>query len=429
MTKLASHPLPNQTVLSAEVPGVPNAHGSQSVTAVIVDASCFSLPYDYSLCDALGQQGHRVVLARSEFRASQWKRPASGFEVWSHFYHRSNRAQPGPMSRAVGKMGKAAEHMVDMRKFVHRLRELRPDAIHFQWLPAPLLDRLYLQELSAIAPLVLTVHNTDPHGTVIQRIHQKLGWASVFRHFQAVIVHSEFSRRQILEKNWISAEKVHVIPHGVLNYYCAFDPDESAKQSSSHVVMFFGCVEPYKGLDVLIRAFALLPADLRRQTQLLVAGTPNMDARPLRQQARDLGIESQVLWRLHYIAEEEVPRLFRSATVVVLPYHSIDQSGVLMTAVAFGKAIVASGIGGIPEVIQDGVHGILVNPGDPDGLAAALRDVLTDPDRRRSMERATTHLASTKLSWETSAHKTADVYRQISAVAAGGKIGPAVPTK
>ncbi len=170
------------------------------LVTVMVDPSCFSLPYDYSLCHALGGDGHRVLLARSEFRASQWKRPASGFEVWNHFYNQSHQAKPGRVHRAVGKLGKAAEHLTDMKKFVVRLRKLRPEVIHFQWLPAPLLDSLYLKELSKIAPLVLTVHNTNPHGTVLQRLHQKLGRASVFRYFEAVIVHSEFSRRQICGK-------------------------------------------------------------------------------------------------------------------------------------------------------------------------------------------------------------------------------------
>jgi len=253
-----------------------------SVKVVVVDASCFSLPYDYSLCDALTRHGHRVVLARSEFRGTQWKRPANGFEVWNHFYHASHRKRSGALSRAAGKVMKAPEHLFDMRKFVSRVRELQPDVIHFQWLPAPLLDGLYLNGLSAIAPLVLTVHNTSPHGTVMQRLHQKLGWASALRHFQAVIVHSEFSRRQIVERNWASADRIHVIPHGVLDYYLGFENNDSAKPPANQVVMFFGCVEPYKGLDVLIRAFASLPTNVRAQTELLVAGMPNMDPAPLR---------------------------------------------------------------------------------------------------------------------------------------------------
>lgn len=409
MTKLATPPLQDANLL----PEISLDPRSGMVTAVVVDASCFSLPYDYSLCDALARDGHRVVLARSEFRGTQWKRPANGFEVWNHFYHASHQKRSGALSRAAGKVMKAAEHLADMRKFVNRVRDLQPDVIHFQWLPAPLLDGLYLKDLSAIAPLVLTVHNTSPHGTVMQRFHQKLGWSSAFRHFQAVIVHSEFSRRQIVERNWASADRIHVIPHGVLDYYLGLENNDAAKPPSNQVVMFFGCVEPYKGLDVLIRAFASLPADVRAQTQLLVAGTPNMDAAPLRKLARDLGIESQMVWRLNYIAEDEVPHLFRSAALVVLPYRSSDQSGVLMTAVAFGKAIIASRIGGIPEVIEDGVDGILVNPDDAKDLAAAMHDLLTNPARRQSMEQATSHLGKTELSWSSSARKTTDVYHEV----------------
>ena len=60
------------------------------MTAVVVDASCFTLPYDYSLCDALGDQGCRVILARSEFQAGEWNRTPSAFEAWNHFYRLSH---------------------------------------------------------------------------------------------------------------------------------------------------------------------------------------------------------------------------------------------------------------------------------------------------------------------------------------------------
>jgi len=387
------------------------------------------LPYDYSLCDELGRDGCRVVLARSHFRASKWKRPATAFEVWNHFYRRSHEAKPGPLLRAPWKLAKVAEHMLDMRRFVGRLRELQPDVIHFQWLPVPLLDSLYLKQLSAIAPLAFTVHNTDPHGSLMQRFHQKLRWASVFQHFEAIIVHSGFSKKQIVEKNWAPAERIHVIPHGVLDYYTSLDAPESAMTSSLEVVLMFGNIEAYKGLDVLVRAFALLPQEVRARTQLLVAGTPNIDIESVRRLSRDLGVDSRIIWKLGFVADEDIPELFRSASLVALPYRSIDQSGVLMTAVAFGKAIVASRIGGIPDVISDGVHGILVNPGDPQDLAAALQNLLTNPVRRHAMERATAHLAKTELSWAVSARKTIDVYRQIISTAVSSRITSAVQAR
>jgi glycosyltransferase involved in cell wall biosynthesis len=411
MTKLATDVSLEECAISP----APICPRSGSMTTVVVDASCFSLPYDYSLCDALGDQGCRVLLARSEFPVGEWNRPASTFGAWNHFYRLSHgkKRQGSPIWKAI----KAAEHLVDMRHFVSDMRELKPDIIHFQWLPVPLLDGFFLGELSQVAPLVLTVHNARSHGSLMQRLYQDFRRTAILRHFQAIVVHSQFTRQQIVEKNWAPADRIHVIPHGVLDYYLSLEGSGREEQvlASHQTVMFFGNIEAYKGLDVLIRAFALLPADLLAPTQLLVAGSPNTDIAALQKLARDLGIEGRIVWKLGYIREEEVPELFRSATIVALPYRAIDQSGVLMTALAFGKAIVASRAGGFPEVITDGVHGILVTPGDVQDLARALQDLLANPARRQAMEQATRHLATTELSWATSAQKTIDLYEAVSA--------------
>jgi len=401
---------------------------SGRINTVVVDASCFSLPYDYSLCDALGDQACRVFLARSEFLAGEWSRAPSKFEAWNHFYRLSHRRKRYGVFSPLWKLIKAAEHLIDMRQFVKRMRELRPDVIHFQWLPVPLLDGFYLHELSTVAPLVLTVHNARAHGSLIQRLYQDLRRTSSLRHFRAIIAHSQFTKQQIVKNNWAPAARIHVIPHGVLDYYLSLEGNSQETQvsPSRQVVMFFGNIEAYKGLDVLIRAFALLPTDLLGCTQLLIAGSPNTDIAPLQELAHDLGIDQRIVWQLGYVREEEIPELFRSATIVALPYRAIDQSGVLMTALAFGKAIVASRTGGFPEVIRDGVHGILVTPGDVQELAAALQNLLANPARRQSMEQATSHLARTELSWASSAQKTIAVYEAVLADRGDTRVG-AVP--
>ncbi len=413
MTKLATD------VWSEECPitHAPISLRSGPMTTVVVDASCFSLPYDYSLCDALGNEGCRVFLVRSEFLAGEWIRRARGFEAWNHFYRLSHGKKRRGIFAPLWRIVKAAEHLVDMREFVPRMRELKPDIIHFQWLPVPLMDGLYLRDLSRVAPLVLTVHNAKPHGSFMQRTLQDCRRTAILRYFQAIIVHSQFTKQQIVAKNWAPADRIHVIPHGVLDYYLSLDGSSQTEQPPPfhQTVMFFGNIEAYKGLDVLIRAFALLPEDLRARTQLLVAGSPNTDVVSLQKLARDLGIERCMVWKLGYIREEEVPQLFRSATIVALPYRAIDQSGVLMTAMAFGKAIVASRTGGFPEVITDRVNGILVTPGVVLELAAALQELLTNPARREAMERATSELARTELSWASSAKKTVALYETVLA--------------
>ena len=352
------------------------------MTSVMVDASCFTLPYDYSLCDALGEQGCRVILERSEFRAFDWVRPASSFQVSNNFYRFSQQIQVKGRLKASLKAVKAAEHLFNMREFVGRMRKLKPDVIHFQWLPVPIFDRLYLEELSRIAPLVFTVHNTNqPRGTRFQSLYQKLGWTSLFRHIKAIIVHSQYSKQRILENKWATADKIHVVPHGVFDYYRSLESSTAPTHTDGRSVLFFGSPEPYKGLDVLLRAFALLPPEVLNDTQLVVAGRATPGTMPLQVLSKSLGIDHRVIWKIGSISENEVPQIFRSATLVAIPYRYIDVSGVLMTALALGKAVVANRIGGNPDVIQDGVHGRLVDPESPEAMASALEELLTNPER------------------------------------------------
>jgi glycosyltransferase involved in cell wall biosynthesis len=138
-----------------------------------------------------------------------------------------------------------------------------------------------------------------------------------------------------------------------------------------------------------------------------------MDVEPLRQLSRDLGIDSRVDWMLRPIAESEVPALFRSADAVVLPYREIDQSGVLMTAIAFGKPVLATRVGGIPEIIQDGVHGYLVEAEDVAALAHAADCLLSCKERRLEMESAVRALCKGSLGWSSIASKTLDLYRHV----------------
>jgi glycosyltransferase involved in cell wall biosynthesis len=376
-------------------------------SVVVVDPSCFTLPYDYSLCNALVKHGCKVVLAQSEFLYADWDLPRS-FAVWKHFYQRSHR--PARSRGLLWKIAKGAEHVFSMRSFAAEIARRKTDIVHFQWLPVPILDQFYLPALSASSRLVLTLHNTSSfHGSWFAQLHQKAGLARVLRYFDAIIVHTEFGRAAVLKQGWAAPEKVHVVPHAVLDYYRAYSTPQ-ASQDQEMRVLFFGNIEPYKGLNVLLAAFAQLPEQLRRRTRLVIAGRPGCDVSELSRLSRALGIEDRVQWDLRFIPERELTHLFHSATVVALPYLEIDQSGVLLTAIGFGKPIVATRIGGIPETIQDGIHGVLVEPGNASELAGGLERLLVDPSCRLSMQGALHELRMGPLSWNKSASKTVEIY-------------------
>ena len=171
-----------------------------------------------------------------------------------------------------------------------------------------MIDGRYLRKLKSIAPVVLTLHNTAAfHGSLTQRLHQEAGLSSVFQHLSGLIVHTEFSKRTVLDRGWLPAEKIHVVPHGVLDYYrsAAQLPSGAEIKTAEPTVLFFGQIEAYKGVDLLLRAFAGLPAQLQAASRLCIAGKPGRTATGLRELAISLGIESRIEWILRFVDEKK----------------------------------------------------------------------------------------------------------------------------
>jgi len=378
----------------------------------IVDPSGFTPSYDHCLATALTEQGCQVVLAITQTPPGPWTQ-STLYECWECFYRIAGRLTKTKIRTYL----KGCEHPFDMERLLRRLHRWKPDVIHFQWLPAPAVDRLFLPRLRKIAPLVLTVHDTKPfHGAPSSRL-QSIGLKSAFKHFDHYIVHTQYSRDALMNQLMLPKERVSIIPHGVFAYYRGLINDSEGssqipRSGGEKRILYFGVLKPYKGVDILLEAFARLPARLIKDTVLQIVGYPKMPVKPLQELARDLGIEDRVFWDLRFVDEKEVASYFSQADVIVLPYRRIDQSGVLMTALTFGKPIVASRVGGFAEVLKDGVHGFLVDPGDVEALAQALARLLADDELRARMGKAVQELASGELSWESIAEKTIGVYEK-----------------
>ena len=144
-----------------------------------------------------------------------------------------------------------------------------------------------------------------------------------------------------------------------------------ALQLEGKVILFFGFVRSYKGLGDLIEAF---PEVLHHHPDatLVVAGEFWKDKSTYLDAIERLGISSRVRVMDHYIPEDQVASLFSAADVVVLPYRSISQSGVIPLAFAFGTPVIATRVGGNIDWIEDGKNGYLVSPHSPSALANAI---------------------------------------------------------
>jgi starch synthase len=113
------------------------------------------------------------------------------------------------------------------------------------------------------------------------------------------------------------------------------------------------------------------------------------------------------------LAKREVIQLLSHATVFACPSLYEPLGIVNLEAMACGTAVVASEVGGIPEVVADGVTGLLVPPDDPEALAAALNELIRDPSRARSMGQAGRDRAVAEFSWTTVAQRTAALYAKV----------------
>src|SRR5262249_41094991 len=140
-------------------------------------------------------------------------------------------------------------------------------------------------------------------------------------------------------------------------------------------------LHPEKGYEHLFRAMASLKGRTDRPVRLLIAGRGALEA-AFRDEVRALGCED-VIQFLGF--RNDVPDLMAAADLLVLPSVAEAFGLVLAEALYLGTPVVATRVGGIPEIVTDGVDGILVPPADSQALADALLDLLHDPERRRRM--------------------------------------------
>ena len=373
---------------------------ADSMRVQIVDPSAQTPPYDRSLAAALARAGADVELVTSHFVHGPVPL-AEGYEVSEPFYRRSSRLASNSLQRrALG----AAEHLPGMLR--HRRAAADADVVHYQWLTAPAADAYLLPRGPA---LVMTAHGflrgTDggPQGN------------RVLERMDAVVALTEYGAERLRKSGAVAPDRVHVIPHGAFDYLTRLPAEDPLPAelagADGPVILCFGLIRPYKGVDVLLRAFAELDG-----AELWVVGRPlGVDIAELERLATDAA--GRVRFVTRFVADSQVPAIMRSADLVALPYRDVEQSGVLYTALAFGKPIVASSVGGFPEVADAGGEGTpalrLVPPGDPAALAAALGELLADDAERERLGAAALAAAKGPYSWDSVARRTLDLYGRL----------------
>ncbi len=287
-------------------------------------------------------------------------------------------------------------------KDIRRLSdEFSPDVVHVtsaqEWNPA--LGMFIHQTLKK--PLIYTIHDVIHHeGTPFYfRITE-----SLFRGMPDGLVVLTDRGKRILTEKGVPDDHILVAPHGVYDFFTQYASPEIQEEKE---ILFFGRIEPYKGVGVLLDAVRPLQ-DTDPEWTLQIAG--GGDISPYAGQLE----HPRIRVTNRFLTDEEVAHFMQRSAIVALPYLSASQSGVIPTAYAFGKAVVASAVGGIPDMVRDGETGLLVPPDDPEALRSALRRLIDDPALRSRLGEAGRAFAGTELSWASIAEKHIAFYRHFS---------------
>ncbi|MFC7095844.1 glycosyltransferase family 4 protein [Halobaculum marinum] len=225
----------------------------------------------------------------------------------------------------------------------------------------------------------------------------------------AYVVHTP-SQRDALVRQGVDSDRVSVIPHGAYSLFGS--ADDVSRSPEPNTLLFFGNVVPPKGVDTLVEAMPLVREHVPDAT-LVIAGSGSLpeDARAIVDAHPDA-----IEYLDRYVPDDEVGDLFARAEVVVTPYReqggTKGHSGALSTAFSFGKPVVSSSAGDFPRLVGETGCGRVVPPEDPERLADALVDVLTDDEARAEMARRSREMAE-RLSWSTIADEHVDLYERV----------------
>lgn len=280
-------------------------------------------------------------------------------------------------------------------------------------------------------PHVVTAHSLEPRrpwkAEQLGGGYRVSSWAerTAYEHADAIIAVSDGMRADVLDcYPAVHPERVHVVRNGIdTTTYRPVQETDALRRLGANptrpIVAFVGRITRQKGVEHLLAAAHHI--DLGAQL-LLCAGAP--DTPEIETEARVAVAElaaarTGVIWAPDMLPIEDVRQVLSAATVFACPSVYEPLGIVNLEAMACGTAVVASAVGGIPEVVDDGVTGLLVpyDPQDPEGfqrgLAHRINELLADPDRVAAMGQAGRKRAITEFSWSTVADRTLGVYEQL----------------
>ena len=285
-------------------------------------------------------------------------------------------------------------------RLVRQIRKFNPDVIHLQ------LGHLWFNwalPMLGDCPLVLTVHDSLIHvGDAYSSKTPQWVYDRACYRAQRRIVHAPQVKESLLQRLDIPSGTVHVVPYVLVGD----DALGEKVQGGDPLVLFFGRIWEYKGLEYLIRAEPLITSKVP-EAKIVIAGVGEDFERYRRMMVHP----EKFIVHNECVSDEKRAELFRRASVVVLPYIEASQSFIISIAYRFEKPVVATTVGGLPEMVDHGRTGYLVPPRDANALAEAIVPLLQNEDLRRLFGQNGRRKGNVECAPEVVGQKTRVVYR------------------
>jgi D-inositol-3-phosphate glycosyltransferase len=282
--------------------------------------------------------------------------------------------------------------------------------------------------------VVLTVHNVnrskrDSKDSLLNRISLRVQYLLA----DYIFVHTEQMKSALTQEFRVRADRVGVIPFGINNAV----PNTQLSTADARrrlgigdgekIILFFGNIAPYKGLEYLTTAFQQFLAE-RHDLRLIIAGWPkNCESywKPIQTAIQQDPQKGRILLRAEYIPDDETEVYFKAADVLVLPYRYIYQSGVLFLGYSFGLPVLAADVGSLKEEIVEGKTGSVFRAEDPVDLAIAIEKYFASglfanlSQRRAEIQK----FAKERHSWDVVGQITPDAYVRLLGTHPPGAVG------
>jgi glycosyltransferase involved in cell wall biosynthesis len=411
---------------------ITSAHRPLRIMVVEPRGTGGMIHYAYQLCAAMSNAGAHVTLVTSTvYEMEEYPHPfalSKQMRLWSTI--ESQQTEPGTgwarsagqsVFRKIRRGIRGIRLIVEWIRLVIYLIREKPDVVQFGAIEfafeAVFLDILRRNGLTLSQICHEFELREQGNGLLVRFSNRLFRW--VYDSFSVIFFHGESNRDRFLALFDVPMNRLQTIDHGNEGLFLAQKTTMTGAQlreqygieSDAPVVLFFGNLMPSKGVPDLLKAFAKVHAKDHR-ARLVVAGNPSkfIDMNELKQLAVKLNIGMATIFDARYIPMEAVAALMDMTTVAVYPYLTSTQSGALQVAYSFARPVIATYVGGLPEVVEDGKSGFLVPPASPDELAGAILKILENPALAKEMGAYAKYLSDTRFSWDAIAKKMLGIY-------------------